>query len=253
MKKRILIFNWKMNPVSLKESRALASFVKKAARLPIIIAPPSVFLQKLASLSKKSSKLRIFSQDVSYAPKGAYTGQVSPLMLKSIGVSGSIIGHSERRILLKESDQLISKKIIASLKERLAVVLCVGERERVSLKKAWPIVRKQLEKDLFSIKNSKFQIGNHLTIAYEPAWSIGGGKETDSGHSQKMIKLIKSYIAREYKKRAPVLYGGSINCGNIGSFLKYPQIDGFLVGSASLKKDEVFCIINKITSNKKNK
>lgn len=243
MKKRILIFNWKMNPASSRQARELFSFAKKHAKLPLVIASPFVFLKDLAVLSKKSSKLRIFAQDVSYAQKGAYTGEVSPLMLKDVGVSGSIVGHSERRILFKESDNSIREKLLAADREKLIPVLCVGERRKTSLKKAWPIVRKQLEKDLTKT------LPKNLIIAYEPVWSIGGNKETDATHSQKMIKLIKNYFSKTYRKRVPVLYGGSVNCGNVGSFLKYAHIDGFLIGSASLKKEEITCIIKKSINN----
>jgi len=243
MKKRILIFNWKMNPALSKQARELFFFTKKHTKLPLVIAPPFVFLKDLVVLSKKSSRLRIFSQDVSYAQKGAYTGEISSSMLKDIGVLGSIIGHSERRILFKESDNLIKEKLLAANREKLVPVLCIGERRKTSFKKAWPVVRKQLEKDLTKI------LPKNLIIAYEPVWSIGGNKETDAIHSQKMIKLIKNYFAKTYRKKIPVLYGGSVNCGNIGSFLEYAHIDGFLIGSASLKKEEITCIIKKSINN----
>lgn len=240
MRQRKLIFNWKMNPESKKRADKLFIFAKKHSRFPIVIAPPFIYLEELTLFSKKPSKIKIASQDVSYAPKGAYTGEVSVPMLKKLGVWGSIIGHSERRYIFKENNKLISKKIQATQKGGLAPILCVGEKKKSSLKESWDYVKKQIDADI-KLKPSKKMI-----IAYEPVWSIGGDKETDSKHSAKIIGLIKESINKKFKIRIPVLYGGSVNCRNISSFLKYPEIDGFLVGSASLKEKEISCIIKKI-------
>lgn len=240
MKSKILVLNWKMNPASEKEAETLFSFIKKHAKRPLVIAPPFVYLYKFSA--RRDSKLKIAAQDVFYADKGAFTGEVSAGMLKDAGVWGCIVGHSERRVILKESDILIKKKLQAVTKDGIAPILCVGEREKESVYKAWAYVRGQLEKDLPE------KLPGNMLIAYEPVWSIGGDKETDANHSEKIIGLIKKYIKKEFGKKIGVLYGGSINCGNIAQFLKFDTIDGFLVGSASLRKEEISCIINKINN-----
>lgn len=229
-----------MNPESIKKADKLFIFAKKHSRFPIVIAPPYVYLEELALFSKKLPRVKIASQDVSFASKGAYTGEVSVSMLKKMGVWGSIVGHSERRYIFKENDKTISKKIQAVQKGGLVPILCVGEKKRVSLKNSWAYVRRQIDADI-KIKPSKKMI-----IAYEPVWSIGGDKPTNASHSAFMIGKIKDFIYTKYKIRVTVLYGGSVNCRNISSFLKYPEIGGFLVGSASLKEKEISCIINRI-------
>lgn len=251
MKQKKIIFNWKMNPESSKDADKLFVFVKKHSNFTIVIAPPSVYLQELASFSKKSSKIKIASQDVFYAPKGSYTGEISVPMLKKMGIWGSIIGHSERRYIFGESDGLISKKIKSALDGKLSVVLCVGERTKMSFNNSWNYVKSQLDKDLSLIQATSYKLqATKLIIAYEPVWSIGGHKTTDASHSALMIKKIKDLLYTRYKIQATTLYGGSVNCQNISSFLEYPEIDGFLVGSASLKEKEISCIINKVNGNK---
>jgi triosephosphate isomerase len=246
MKSKLLIFNWKMNPQSEKEADSLYAFSKKSS-LDLVIAPPSLYLDRL--LKKKSNKIRVVAQDVFYREKGAFTGEISPRMLKNMGVWGVIVGHSERRIIFKENDLLIKNKLKAVINEGLMPILCVGERKRVSLKESWNYVKNQLEKDLPPAINHR-PLTTKLVVAYEPIWSIGGDKPTDAFHSEQMINKIKDYLNTVYGIQYPVLYGGSVNCHNIDAFLAFDRIDGFLVGSASLKKDEISCIIKKIINKK---
>ncbi len=242
MKKRIIAFNWKMNPSDAKSASALFRFASKYAKQPIIVAPPFVYLPLVSGLKSKLHSKNIFlaAQDAFVGSSGAFTGAISPAMLSEFGVSYVIVGHSERRYVFGESDQLIHAKISGLQDFGITPILCVGERKKSSFEASWKIVKNQLDKDLKHAKK------NNLIIAYEPVWSIGGNKPTDASHSVRMISKIKSFLHTAYSIRVPVLYGGSVNCKNIDKFLQYNEIDGYLVGSASLKKDQLSCLINKV-------
>lgn len=255
--RKLIIFNWKMNPPSLKEATSLFKQTRirvdrKQINADIVVVPPFVYPQK----SKiKNLKLKIGAQNVFWADEGAYTGEISPKMLKNLGVEYVIVGHSERRQYLNETDEMINKKVLAALKAGLRVVLCIGEDFKIHKKGEKSVknfVKKQLEKDL---KNSKFlilnsKLRNHLVIAYEPVWAIsasGTGKICKPKDALKMIKYIKSIQNSKFKiHNSKVLYGGSVNGKNIKDFLKYSEIDGALVGGASLKIKEVKEIVEKV-------
>ncbi len=247
-----------MNPESFKMAKELFDFVSEKTKDQIMIAPPYLYLKDLVNNQNKKSKIKIIAQNVFWDLLGAYTGEISPLMIKKMGISGSIVGHSERRYILKEDDDLINKKIISLIKNDLLAVLCVGETHKDSLNQALIFIKNQLKKDLSKISNSINKISylsagrknTKLIIAYEPVWSIGGGKPTDAERSALIIKEIKKFVKEKHGLDVEVLYGGSVDCKNISSFLKYKEIDGFLVGSASLKKSEISCIINKVAQNK---
>ena len=239
--KKIIIFNWKMN---------LADFIRvdKNNKIEIVICPPFTHLEKVKN--SLSSKIKLGAQNCFYENKGAYTGEISPTMLKNLGVEYVIIGHSERRKYLGETDEMINKKVLAALKGGLKIVLCVGEPTRAAtreLRKAKIYVKKQLEKDL---KNSKFlilnsKLRNHLMIAYEPVWAIGTGNPCRPEDALEMIKFIKKFLSVKCQMSSvKVLYGGSVDGKNIKNFVKYPEIDGALVGGASLKIKEVKRIIS---------
>lgn len=241
MKRKIIAFNWKMNPSSRKEAQALFRFVSKYSKKPVIVAPPFVYLPILAQIKSeiRAKNISLSSQDVFIGSTGAFTGAVSPAMLLEFGVSYSIVGHSERRYVFGEDDNMIHSKIAGLRAFGITPILCVGEKSKTTFSESWKAVKKQLDKDL------KHFGGGDLIVAYEPVWSIGGNKPTDSLHSHRMISKIKSHLSVQYKNLS-VLYGGSVNCKNIDEFIQYREIDGFLVGSASLKKDQVSCLINKV-------
>lgn len=226
--KKLIVANWKMNPLSEKEAIRLA----KACDLPrVTIAPPFVFL---AALKKILKKARLGAQDAFFEKQGPYTGEISFGELNDFGVKDVIIGHSERRAL-GETDVLINKKIKALLETHFRVILCVGEPFSVrkkGLNAAKKFVAKQLLADLRGMK--KF---DNLTVAYEPIWAIGSGKNDDPKEAAQMADAIKSLI------KTPVLYGGSVNAKNIRGFLRERSIDGALVGGASLKPAEFIKIV----------
>ncbi len=242
MKRKIIAFNWKMNPATIKDAGNLFRFTEKYAKQPIIMASPYIYLPLLSGLKSKlrAKNILLASQDSFLGSSGAFTGAISPEMLLEFGISYSIIGHSERRYVFGEDDNLIRAKVAGAQEYGITPILCVGERKKMSVEASWKIVKKQLSKDIEHAKK------NNLIIAYEPVWSIGGNKPTDAQHSVGMINKIKSFLYTVYGIRVSVLYGGSVNCKNIDTFLKYKEIDGYLVGSASLKKDQISCIINKV-------
>ncbi len=237
-----------MNPSSFKEAEQIFDSIPKENKdIEVVVAPPIVYLEKLgASASAKGfGGLRFASQNCFWENSGAYTGEISPIMLKNLGVDYVIIGHSERRKYLNETDEMINKKVLAGLKAGLKVILCVGEdlaiRKR-GQEAAKDYVKKQLEKNLKEIGNWELGIGN-LVVAYEPVWAISGNKNSRPDtpeNALEMIKFIKKTLnLKPYTLNPKILYGGSVDSKNIKNFLKYKEIDGALVGGASLKKDEV--------------
>ncbi|MBN2197781.1 triose-phosphate isomerase [Candidatus Wolfebacteria bacterium] len=243
MNKKIIIFNWKMAPQSFREAKRLLTYYKQQTtndkNSEIVICPPFIYLE---NLKLKNKNLKFSAQDVFWenpaAGKGAYTGEISAKMLKNIGVEYVIIGHSERRKYLNETDETINKKIKVAFKAGLKVILCVGELKRKSgIKQAKNYIRKQLEKDLKEISKSSI---NNLLVAYEPVWAIGTGNFCCSENALEMIIFIKNILNLLFKNnKCRVLYGGSVDSKNIKDFLRYKEINGVLIGSASLKLKEI--------------
>lgn len=243
---KLVVFNWKMNlPILSSWKEAIKSstplFLKRRGG-EVIVCPPFTHISKVKELLK-GKEIRLGAQDVSIKDEGALTGEVSAKMLKDIGVSYSIVGHSERRHIFGETDELISKKIKSAIKNKIKPILCVGEKVKTSKERAWNFVKNQLVKDLSLIQATSYKLqATNLVVAYEPVWSISGGepaKKVNPTHANYMVGKIKFFLNTSYKIRATVLYGGSVNSKNIKSFLKYKNIGGFLVGSASLNRKEV--------------
>ena len=250
MNKKIIAFNWKMKPQSLLQAQTLAHLTQTCAdknnNTEIIIFPPFIYLQ---NLKIKNWKLKIGAQNIFWANQGHYTGEISPKMLKNLGVEYVIIGHSERRRHLNETDEMINKKVLATLKTELKVILCVGEPLEIRKKGKKAVenfIKNQLEKDLKGIENLKSQIKN-LMIAYEPIWAIGAGHSDTPKDAIEIINFIKNILkAKTYNLKLKILYGGSIDGKNIKNFVKYNEISGFLVGHASLNPKEIKTIIKSI-------
>ncbi len=226
-----------MNPKTAREAVRLAKVEDKTG---VVIAPPLAFIDVIRKTVRHA---KIAAQNAAGEEKGPWTGEVSPAMLASLGVRYVILGHSERRMKLHETDADIAKKIVAALDVGLKVILCVGEPLSVRKKgtiAAKRFVKDQLSVDLKGIKNFKFQISN-LVIAYEPVWAIstsGGGKETPEDAAA-MAKNIREFV--HFKLRIShfkLLYGGSVSGMNARGFLARKEFDGVLVGSASLKPKE---------------
>ena len=240
---KLIVANWKMNPSSESEAVRLA---KSCDEKGVVICPPFTFL---SATHQNLRKAELGAQDVFWEnpiPGGAFTGEVSISMLKKIGVGYVIIGHSERRKYLGETDEMINKKVMATLGFGLKVILCVGEPllvRKEGLDTAKNYVKKQLLADLKDIPNLQRQISN-IIIAYEPIWAIGTGKPDNPADSAEMSKFIKALLNSKFNiQNSKVIYGGSVTSSNVGRIFEYREIDGALVGGASLKAEEFKKII----------
>ncbi len=235
--RKLIIANWKMNPQSFAEAERLAKAIFKFTKRilsEIVLCPPFVWLTDLSH--KYYREVSWGAQDTFWEKAGAFTGEISPLMLKNSKVTYVIVGHSERRSL-GETDEMINKKVLAALRAGFKVILCVGEplviRKR-GLAAAKKFVAAQLKADLKGIKGQR----SRIVIAYEPIWAVGTGRADKPEETVEMARSIKQFL------HSRVLYGGSVNGKNAKSFLQYKEIDGALVGGASLRLGEFKKIIN---------
>jgi len=249
--KKLIIFNWKMNPPSLDEAKKLLTnnlqFTTNNKNVEVIVCPPFIYLSALSSVVNRKSLIKLGAQNCFWEKVGAYTGEISPIMLKNLGVEYVIIGHSERRKYLNETDEMINKKVLAALKAGLKVVLCIGENLSIrkrGKKAVENFIKSQLKKNLNSLSKVKGQ-KSKVVVAYEPIWAISTGHSDTPEDALEMIKYIKQILITHYSiLNTKVLYGGSVDSKNIENFLKYKEIDGVLVGSSSVKIKEVKEIIN---------
>jgi len=242
MEKPILAFNWKMNPASEKEAISIFKEVQKGISFfdgKTLIFPPSIFLSKLAKLRGVKNNPELGAQNVFWEEKGAYTGEISPVMIKNIKGEWVIIGHSERR-KLGDTDEIISKKIYTSLAASLKFILCVGENKKMPQVKVESFILKQLKSSLSSLKEVKAENWkSKIIIAYEPIWAIDTGENASPEYADTITQFIKKFFSIEFNFSPKILYGGSINSENIASFLKLRNINGTLIGGASLRPDEI--------------
>lgn len=241
---KIIVANWKMNPQSVTEARSLFGALKKnsSKKTEVIVCPPFLFL----SAFPKIANIKLGSQNCFWENSGAYTGEISPLMLKNAGCEYVILGHSERRRHLSETDDVINKKVKAALAAGLKVIFCAGEQERVGeFDLEAEIVGGQLEGGLDGVKKTQMR---NVVIAYEPVWAIGTGiSDTPNQTLQAAIfirKKIGEMFGRNIGNSQKVLYGGSVNSKNAKPFLQEEGIDGVLVGGASLNASEFLKIID---------
>lgn len=249
MSQKIIIANWKANPDSPGRAVRLAKEIERGAakskKVEVVIAPPAPYILSVRSVIKKT---KLAAQNVFWEGLGAYTGEISWRQLKHCKVNYVIVGHSERRRLLGETDEMINKKVIACLKNGLSIVLCIGEPKSVRSKGMLAVKKflsSQLSKDL---QGTKPLVASHkllasLVIAYEPIWAIGTGKADNPEETALLISFIKTLVASGYSLTPRVLYGGSINAKNAKSFLSHKEIDGALVGGASLHLQEFLKIV----------
>jgi len=264
-KKPIIIANWKMNPTSRKEAERLFGVLKKELRkiknTEIVICPPSVWLgeaQKLGFPTKnrtsKIAGLQLGGQNCFWETKGAFTGEVSPLMLKNLDCRYVIIGHSERKKYFQEDDETINKKLKTALKNRLQVILCVGEEARDAfttdgrqINEMNLVVGEQVKNGLSGVSSARV---SEVVIAYEPIWAIGTGVPCSSNDAMKAALFIKKTLTNLYSRsvaeKVRILYGGSVNSQNAVEYIKGAEMDGLLVGGASLNASEFVRIIKNI-------
>lgn len=236
--------NWKMNTTvneAVELVKTMRAKLDEVSGVDKVICPPFVSLAAVRELIKGSS-IKLGAQNIYFAEKGAYTGEISPLMLADL-CEFVIIGHSERRQYFNESGEIVNKKIIAALKAGLRPILCVGERlEENEAGKTEEVVTGQLRSSLAGIDYL-----NGLIIAYEPIWAIGTGKAATGEQANETISLIRQNISKLYDDKIAqdmrILYGGSVTAANAIEFMPQPEIDGALVGGASLKATEFLGIV----------
>ena len=229
--------------------RAMLAGLDKIDNIEKVICPPFVSLAAVKELLKGTS-VKLGAQNLFYAEKGAYTGEISPLMVADL-CEFVIIGHSERRQYFNETGEIVKKKIAAAFKAGLKPILCVGERlEENEGGKTAEVVTGQLESSLADIAAV-----DGLVIAYEPIWAIGTGKAATGEQSNEIISLIRQHISRLYDDKVArgmrILYGGSVTAANATEFMRQPEIDGALVGGASLKADEFLSIVTQTSEIRK--
>jgi len=249
MKRRpLLAGNWKMHKTVLEAYSLVTEIGKCSAGLEdrdVILAPPFTAIHEVAKVLK-DSYVEVAAQNVCWEEQGAFTGEISPEMLKSAGATAVIIGHSERRQIFHEDNEIINKRMKGALKFDLMPIFCIGEtlEERES-DKTFEVLEEQLRKGLAGIRSLEMK---KTVLAYEPVWAIGTGKTATKEQAQEVHAFIRKLMAEMFEKdiadSVRILYGGSVKPDNVDELMAQPDIDGALVGGAALDAESFCRIIN---------
>lgn len=250
MRKKIVAGNWKMNKTFTEAESLLFDIADmlsdtRPADVEVVVCPPSIYLE-LASDIAQQNDFSCGAQNVSQFDPGAYTGELSAGMIKSAGVKYIILGHSERRTYFGENDEIIALKIEKTLQHELIPIYCCGEvlQERED-NRHFEVVAEQINQAICQLADHEVR---KIVIAYEPVWAIGTGRTATPAQAQEMHAHIRSLLAKHYgdetAQSIPILYGGSCNPGNAAELFEQPDVDGGLIGGASLKADDFVKIIN---------
>ena len=248
MRKKIVAGNWKMNNDSAQTEALIDELIEKRptdTTTKIVIAPTFVNLQA-AVKQAAGSNLIVTAQNMHQAESGAYTGEVSVSMLKSIKVNTVILGHSERRAYFNENNSLLAEKVSTALKHNLTIIFCFGEElaDRQS-ENHFNVVESQLREGLFHITENDW---NNIVLAYEPVWAIGTGETASPEQAQEMHAFIRNLIRQNINEtvaeNTSILYGGSVKPDNAREIFSKADVDGGLIGGASLKADDFLAIVN---------
>lgn len=232
MRRALIVANWKMY-TDLSDATILVTTVRNHVAnikgIEVVLCPPTIWLSELAQILGKNGKVGLGAQNIFYEAEGAYTGEISPLMVKDVA-KYVIVGHSERREKFGETSVEVNEKVIAALRAGLRPILCVGEKKRST---RFPEnVVKELKEALVHIPRKNYK---DISIAYEPIWAISangdGNNNADAEYVAKVTNALREIVLRD----CPILYGGSVNSKNVGEYASRPEIDGVLVGSASLR------------------
>lgn len=250
MRKKIVAGNWKCN-TTLAEGIALAKHIsnlvaeKGAKDVVVVLGTPFTHLASVAA-AVDLSRVSVSAQNCAAEAKGAFTGEVSVSMIQSTGATYVILGHSERREYYHETSETLNKKVALTLAQGLTPIYCCGEA--LAIREAGTenaFVKKQLEETVFNLPAEDF---GKIVIAYEPIWAIGTGRTASSQQAQDMLSFIRQLIAKKYNQNiaaeCSILYGGSCSPANAQELFSQPDIDGGLIGGASLKADDFLAIIN---------
>jgi triosephosphate isomerase len=242
MRRKLIAGNWKMNMDCAGGIALAKGIAEKAGEVPnvdLLVCPPSVYLSPVAE-AVKGTKLAVGGQNMYHEASGAFTGEVSAAMLLDVGAKYVILGHSERRHIFKESDADVNKKTLAALAAGLTPIVCVGEllEEREAGKTA-AVIKSQFTGSLAGVTAEQIE---KSVIAYEPVWAIGTGKVATPEQAEEVHADLRTLLAKQYNEsvaaKVRILYGGSVKASNASELLGQPNIDGALVGGASLKVDE---------------
>jgi len=248
MRKKIVAGNWKMNK-TLPEGLALAAEINEALKgkqlnCEVVIGTPFIHLVSVASVID-TAKIAVAAQNCADKASGAYTGEISAAQVKSTGAKFVIIGHSERREYYNETSEILNSKVALALENELTPIYCCGEPKEIREQDTQnTFVKCQLDETIFNLSKDNFE---KLVIAYEPIWAIGTGLTATTEQAQEMLAYIRSLIAEKFGKetadKTSILYGGSCNAKNASELFAQPDIDGGLIGGASLKSEEFLQII----------
>lgn len=249
MRKKIVAGNWKMNK-TLQEGLALATELNNvltdaSPKCEVIIGTPFIHLASVTS-AVDTSKIHVSAQNCADKESGAYTGEVSASMIKSTGAEYVILGHSERRAYYGETHEILKEKVRLALKNELKPIFCIGEsKEEREANKQNEVVKAQLEGSVFNLSTEEF---SKVVLAYEPVWAIGTGLTATPDQAQEIHAYIRSLIAEKYGNEVAedttILYGGSCKPNNAKELFANPDVDGGLIGGASLKADDFKAIID---------
>jgi triosephosphate isomerase len=246
-RKKIVAGNWKMNN-GLQETKLLINELKTEVNhceCYVMIAPSFICLQTAIDLLTNND-IEVISQNVHHEENGAYTGEVSAKMLSSIGIKTTIIGHSERREYFNETHDMLKHKVDTSLEKSMKIIFCFGEqlKDRKTNNHS-TIISNQISESLFHLNSSDW---DNIILAYEPVWAIGTGETASSDQVQEMHSFIRNFIAQKYSaelaQNVSILYGGSVKPSNAKEIFSMEDVDGGLIGGASLNSKDFFSIVN---------
>jgi triosephosphate isomerase len=247
MRKKIVAGNWKMNNDLVATNTLISELIKKekTTNAEVMIAPAFVNLLEASKLLKDSSII-VAAQNMHFASGGAYTGEISAAMLKSIGVNTVILGHSERREYFSEDDNLLKQKIDKALDEHMKIIFCFGEKwEDRSVDNHFIVVENQIKNALFHLENENWE---SIVLAYEPVWAIGTGQTASPEQAQEMHAFIRNLVKKHYNstisEEVSILYGGSVKPENAKEIFGKNDVDGGLIGGAALNADNFMAIVN---------
>ena len=248
MRKPIIAGNWKMNKTPEEAAQLVKDLIPlvKEAKCEVVVCVPAVDIAAVKPLLKRGVKIKLGAQNVHFADKGAFTGELSAEMLKAAGCEYVIIGHSERRQYFGETDKTVNKRTVAAIKAGLKPIVCVGENlEERESGYTDAIVSYQTIMALTGLTNEEVE---GTVIAYEPVWAIGTGKTATNEQANETIGVIRAAIAGKYGKKTAskvrIQYGGSMKPSNVKGLMAQPEIDGGLIGGASLKAEDFSQVVN---------
>ena len=245
MNEPLVVGNWKMNG-TLEQASSLAGAIlkgiaQKTPKAALVLAPPATALVAVQQRIAKSG-VSLAGQNCHWEDKGAFTGEISPTMLSDLGCTYVIVGHSERRHVFNESDEIVGKKLAAAIRNNLRPILCVGETlDQRHAGRTMEVIVRQIQ---LALKGSDENVIASLEVAYEPVWAIGTGHNADSKQIAEVHVAIRQYLTSSFDKTClRILYGGSVNPENANDLGRIAEVNGLLVGGASLKPESFLAVV----------